>query len=78
MEEMVFSQEVVVVEETTTTKESPYPQEEEISLDTLEMDSHEAPVVEAPFIDVIVTLECIHLYIICIVPRCLFWDVFVM
>ena len=29
-------------------------------------------------VDVFVTLECIHLYILCIVPRCLFRDVFVM
>ena len=29
-------------------------------------------------VDVIVTSECIHLYILCIVPRCLFQDVFVM
>ena len=26
-------------------------------------------------VDVIVTLECIHLYVLCIVPRCLFQDV---
>ena len=30
------------------------------------------------FVDVIVNLECIHLYILCIVPRFLFWEVFVM
>ena len=29
-------------------------------------------------VDVIVTSECIHLYILCIVPRCLFWEVIVM
>ena len=29
-------------------------------------------------VDVIVNLECIHLYILCIVPRCLFQEVFVM
>ena len=29
-------------------------------------------------VDVIVTLECIHLYFLCIVTQCLFWDVFVM
>ena len=29
-------------------------------------------------VDVIVTSEFIHPYIICIVPRCLFWDVSVM
>ena len=29
-------------------------------------------------VDVIVTSECIHPYILCIVPRCLFWDVSVM
>ena len=27
------------------------------------------------FVDVIVTSECIHLCILCLVPRCLFWDV---
>ena len=26
-------------------------------------------------VDVIVTSECIHLYVLCIIPRCLFWDV---
>ena len=29
-------------------------------------------------VDVIVTLECIHLYFLCIVTRCLLRDVFVM
>ena len=29
-------------------------------------------------VNVFVTSECIHLYILCIIPRCLFWDVFVM
>ena len=29
-------------------------------------------------VDVIVTLKCIHLYILCIVPRCLFGEVSVM
>ena len=29
-------------------------------------------------VNVFVTSECIHLYILCIVPRCLFWDVSVM
>ena len=29
------------------------------------------------YVDVIVTLGCIHLYFLCIVPRCLFWEVFV-
>ena len=29
-------------------------------------------------IDVIVTSECIHLYFLCIVTRCLLWDIFVM
>ena len=29
-------------------------------------------------VDVIVTSECIHLYFLCIIPRCLFWDVAVM
>ena len=29
-------------------------------------------------VDVYVTAECIHLYISCIVPRCLFQEVFVM
>ena len=29
-------------------------------------------------VDVFVTLEYIHLYILCIVPRCLFQEVFVM
>ena len=29
------------------------------------------------FVDVIVTSECIHLYLLCIVTRCLFWDIFV-
>ena len=29
-------------------------------------------------VDVIVTSECIHLYFLCIVPRCLFREVFVM
>ena len=29
-------------------------------------------------VDVIVTLKCIHLYILCIVSRCLFWEVSVM
>ena len=29
-------------------------------------------------VDVIVTSECIHLYILCIVPQCLFQEVFVM
>ena len=28
-------------------------------------------------VDVIVTSECIHLYFLCIVTRCLFWDLFV-
>ena len=30
------------------------------------------------FVYVIVTSECIHLYFLCIVPRCLFREVFVM
>ena len=30
------------------------------------------------YVDVIVTLECIHLYILCILPLCLFWEVVVM
>ena len=29
-------------------------------------------------VDVFVTSECIHLYILCIIPRCLFREVFVM
>ena len=29
-------------------------------------------------VDVFVTLECIHLYILCIVPRFLFWEVSIM
>ena len=29
-------------------------------------------------VDVFVTVECIHPYILSIVPQCLFWDVFVM
>ena len=29
-------------------------------------------------VDVFVTLECIHLYILCLVPRCLFREVSVM
>ena len=29
-------------------------------------------------VDVIVTSECIHFYILCIIPRCLFQDVYVM
>ena len=29
-------------------------------------------------VDVFITFECIHLCILCLVPRCLFWDVFVM
>ena len=30
------------------------------------------------FVDVFVTLECIHLYILCLVPQCLFWEVSIM
>ena len=30
------------------------------------------------FVDVFVTSKCIHLYIVCIVPRCLFWEVSIM
>ena len=30
------------------------------------------------FVDIIVTSECIHVYILCIVPRCLFQEVFIM
>ena len=26
-------------------------------------------------VDVIVTSQCIHLYFLCIITRCLFWDV---
>ena len=33
---------------------------------------------KARIVNVSVTLECIHLYIFCIVPLCLFWDVSVM
>ena len=29
-------------------------------------------------VDVIITSECIHLYLLCIVPRCLFWEVSLM
>ena len=29
-------------------------------------------------IDVFVTSECIHLYILCLVPQCLFWEVSIM
>ena len=29
-------------------------------------------------VDVFVTSECIHLYILCLVPRCLFWEVSLM
>ena len=29
-------------------------------------------------VDVIVTSECIHLYLLCIIPQCLFWDVSLM
>ena len=29
-------------------------------------------------VDVIITSECIHLYILCIIPQCLFWDVSIM
>ena len=32
----------------------------------------------APDVDVFVTLECIHLCILCLVPQCLFRDVSVM
>ena len=35
-------------------------------------------VVSVIFVDVFVTLECIHLCILCIVTRCLFWDVYIM
>ena len=30
------------------------------------------------YVDVFVTSEFIHVYILCIVPQCLFWEVFVM
>ena len=33
---------------------------------------------EDPYVDVIVTSECIHFYILCIVLRCLFREVSVM
>ena len=33
---------------------------------------------ELETVDVFVTSECIHLYILCIVPRCLFQEVSVM
>ena len=29
-------------------------------------------------VDVFVTSECIHLYILCLLPRCLFWEVSIM
>ena len=29
-------------------------------------------------VDVFVTSECIHLYILSIVPRCLFWEISIM
>ena len=32
----------------------------------------------AQYVDVIITSQCIHLYILCIVPRCLFQEVYVM
>ena len=32
----------------------------------------------AQYVDVIITSQCIHLYILCIVPRCLFQEVSVM
>ena len=43
----------------------------------------EKPTPEAIFcppkgVDVFVTLKCIKLYILCIAPRCLFWEVSVM
>ena len=34
--------------------------------------------VDVTNVDVFVTSECIHSYILCIVPQCLFWDVSVM
>ena len=42
--------------------------------------SGEVPVPEGDEanVDVIVTSECIHLYFVCIVHQCLFWDVSVM
>ena len=36
------------------------------------------PKKNVPPIDVFVTLECIHLYILCIVPQCLFQEVSIM
>ena len=49
--------------------------EQPLSFETCDKGNH---VCKLNNVDVFVTSKCIHLYILCIVPRCLFWEVSVM